>query len=207
MIHTKRLFAILMVFLLVLPMTAMGEVDLDVLSGLEGVRTSLADNGVDTVIRPEDQPFFGEMEERNLGVCAYLDYVVRPNEEDTVFLRLTLALETWEQVSAGRIGITVGKERYVFTVRPTVSEYDMTYYEDYEICMTDLSLPMLQAMVKQKKDTWEIIFYGEKEHQGSLTLPAQAVKGLYNAYVDARGNKQNLESYRDLWPVAVERVK
>ena len=34
-----------------------------------------------------------------------------------------------------------------------------------------------------------------------------AMKKIYNRYVDAKGNKQNLESFRDIWPCVVEKVK
>ena len=130
-----------------------------------------------------------------------------PDMEDTVFIRMTFALETWETIGADRVGIRVGKENYVFEVSPHTSEYDMTYYEDYVVCLTDKSLPMLKAMASGKTDTWEITFYSEDPVTGLLRIDRAAAKKVYNLYVDAKGSKQNLESFRDIWPCIVEKTK
>lgn len=202
-----RRFCAVMWILLLLSGTAMADVNTSMLEKTEEATVFLDDNGVDTVIRPSGQPYFGEMNQENTLLCTYLDYVEMPDMDDTVFIRLTLALETWETISADRIGIRVGKENYIFEVSAYTSEYDMTYYEDYVFCLTDKSLPMLKAMGSGKTDTWDITFYGKEQVTGTLHLDHTAAKKVYNRYVDAKGNKQNLESFRDIWPCVVEKGK
>ena len=58
------------------------------------------------------------MDRENVQLCTYLDFVEMPDMEDTVFIRMTFALETWETIGADRVGIRVGKENYVFEVSP-----------------------------------------------------------------------------------------
>ena len=202
----RRWFLCLCV-LLMISGCACAEVDAAFLEATEGAQVFLDDNGIDTVIRPSGQPFFGTMDHENMQLCSYLDYVEMPGMEDTVFIRLTLAVETWEQTSADRIGIRVGKENYIFEVNARISEYDMTYYEDYVICLTDKSLPMLKAMAGGKTDTFELTLYGEKQITGRLELSRKTAKTVYNRYVDAKGHKQNLESFREIWPCIVEKSR
>ena len=199
----------LILCLLLFAVSACAEVRMEKLTGLRDAQVFTDDNGIDTVIRPAGQPYFCSVEAENAELLAYLDFVECPNEEDTVFLRLTLAMETWDRISAVRMAIEVGKQRYIFTVKAKVSEYDMTYYEDYAVCMTDLSLPMLKAIAGSRTDEWPLTFYtGDGEQvTGTVRLPHGDVKTAYNAYVDARGPKQNLESFRDIWPVVVEKVQ
>jgi hypothetical protein len=66
---------------------------------------------------------------------------------------------------------------------------------------------MLKAMASGKTDTWDILFYSEDTITGTLQIDRTAVKKLYNRYIDARGNKQNLESFRDIWPCIVEKAQ
>ncbi len=194
-------------FLLLCSGTALAEVNTAMLESTENAAVFSDDNGVNTVIRPEGQPYFGEIQQENTMLCTYVDYVEMPDMDDTVFIRLSLALETWEPIAADRIGIRVGKENYIFDVSARNSEYDMTYYEDYVFCLTDKSLPMLKTMASGKTDVWDLTFYGAKQVFGSLHLDHTAMKKIYNRYVDAKGNKQGLESFRDIWPCVVEKVK
>ena len=193
--------------LLMLSVSAAADVDAAMIESMEDASVFLDDNGIDTVIRPNGQPYFGKIDRENVQLCTYLDFVEMPDMEDTVFIRLTLALETWETINADRVGIRVGKENYIFEVSPRTSEYDLIYYEDYTLCMTDKSLPMLKAMASGKTDTWDIVFYSEDTITGTLQIDRTAVKKLYNRYIDARGNKQNLESFRDIWPCIVEKAQ
>jgi hypothetical protein len=205
----RRMFKCLcvMLILILISVSALAEVDTGRIESMEDASVFLDDNGIDTVIRPNGQPYFGEMNRDNVQLCTYLDFVEMPDMEDTVFIRMTFALETWETIGADRVGIRVGKENYVFEVSPHTSEYDMTYYEDYVVCLTDKSLPMLKAMASGKTDTWEITFYSEDPVTGLLRIDRAAAKKMYNLYVDAKGSKQNLESFRDIWPCIVEKTK
>ncbi len=156
--------------------------EMEQLTGIDGVQVFLADNGVDTVVRPEDQPYFGQIDKENASLCIYLDFLQSPNDEDIVFMRLTLAIETWDPVNAETIAVEAGKNRYVFEVKASTSEYDQTYYEDYELYMTDLSLPMIAAMASAKTSEWKFVLYGNETVEGSITMPADMVKKLYKAY-------------------------
>ena len=108
-----------------------------------------AANGVDTVIRPLDQPFMGETALEDGELIAYLDYIDLPNE-GAVFLRLTFSLLTPEMLGADTLRVTVGKTDYVFPVTAEISEYDTIYYEDYAVCLTEASLPMVEAIIRLK---------------------------------------------------------
>lgn len=197
----KRLISML-VFLALLLGTAAAEFDQAGLEAMTGCQVYMDVNGVDTIVRPMDQPWQGETELEDSELLVYLDFIQMPNE-DATFLRLTLALKSCEYLAANEMTISVGGTDYVFDVFPQVWEYDMTYFEDYITCMTDESLPMIKAMARSKTDTFAIKLAGEKEVGGSITLNLDRVAELYDAYINFGGAQQNLELCRELWPVMI----
>lgn len=198
----KRLMGLLACLLVLFGAALAEDFDQAGLENMENCDVYLEVNGVDTVVRPKDQPYPGETELEDSELSVFLDFVQMPNE-DATFMRLTLSLMSYEFVAANEMTIVVGGKNYVFSVFPEVSEYDMTYFEDYITCMTDESLPMIKAMARSKTDTFAIKLAGAGEVNGSITLDLDAVAELYDAYVDLGGAAQDLEQFRALWPVMI----
>lgn len=157
---------------------------------------------INTIVAPPDQPWMGEAELEDSEVAVYLDFIQMP-DEDMTFLRLTLSLTSYEFVAANELTFTVGGKNYVFSVFPEVWEYDLTYFEDYIICMTDESLPMIKAMARSKTDTFAITLAGDTEVHGSITLDLDQVAQIYDTYIDCGGERQNLGLCREMWPVMI----
>ncbi len=173
------------------------------LERLEGCMVFRDAYGVNTIVRPEGQPYQGTIDLEDAELEVYLDYIQMP-DEDATFLRLMLCLTTWEFTGTRQLTITVGETDYVFSVTPEVTEYDLTYFEDYVICMTDESLPMIKAMARSRQDTFGIKLTGEwGERHGVITLPAEAAAELYDTYINLGGNRQDLSFCRDTWPVMI----
>lgn len=197
----KRLIAV-MLFLVMLGSVAAAEFNQAGLEKMDNCQVYTDMNGVDTIVRPMDQPYAGETDLEDSELLVYLDFIEMPNENAT-FLRLTLALKSCEYLAANEMTITVGNTDYVFDVFPQVWEYDMNYFEDYITCMTDESLPMIKAMARSKTDTFAISLAGKKTVCGSITLDLDRVAELYDAYIDFGGTTQGLDFYRELWPVMI----
>lgn len=198
----KRL-AWMLVLLLLLCTTALAEgFDQAALEQLENCDVYMDINHVDTVVRPQSQPYAGEVDLEDAELAAFLDFIHMPGE-DTTFLRLTLSLTSYEYVAAGEMTITVGGKEYVFMVFPEATEYDMTYFEDYIVCMTDESLPMIKAMARSREETFPIKLAGATEVTGSITLDLDEVAWIYDTYIDLGGAQQHLDACRDTWPVMI----
>lgn len=178
------------------------EFDQAALEQMESCYVYMEANHVDTVVRPLSQPYKGQADLEDAELAAFLDFIHMPGE-DTTFLRLTLSLTSYDFVAASEMTITAGGKDYVFLVFPQVTEYDMTYYEDYIVCMTDESLPMIKAMARSKEATFPIKLAGAREIIGSITLPLDEVAQLYDTYIDLGGPQQHLDACRDTWPVMI----
>lgn len=198
----KRMI-LLLSLLLLLPALALAEMDNAMLEETEGMNVYLDSNQIDTVIRPETQPFEAESDEEYTDVYAFLDFVEMPNEHVTV-MRLLVGLESSDPLYASELRVTVGGTTYIFPVEPVVSEYDMIYFEDYGVCFTDESLPMVKAMTRAKTDTFTAVLVGERELTLTLTMPRKEVAALYDLYVDAGGTSQALSYLRDSHPVTIQ---
>ena len=185
---------------------AFAEVDTRALEELPDMAVFPADNGVDLVVRPLNQPFFGTCDDGDISVCAYIDYLEHA-DSGLVFLRLTVATTADHEIWADELTIVVDREQYTFPVHSRVDEYDQIFMEDYTVCLTDLSLPLLKAMARSRKDTHAFTLTGSSTLTGTLTIPGDAAAALYDAYVDLKGNKQNLEMYREIWPCTVTKTK
>lgn len=198
----KRLIALCLMVGMLLTQALAEENTFDnaALEETENCAVYLSDNGVDTVVRPLNQPYMGTVEMEGAELIAYLDYVEMPGEDVTV-LRLLLALTVPERLAANEVTVTVGKKDYVFSVMPMISEYDTTYYEDYALCMTDESLPMIKAMARAKDDSFLVRFAGDASLVGMITLPNADVAAIYDRYIDLGGERQGLEWLREQYPV------
>lgn len=172
------------------------------LEQLEGYATFREANQVDIVVRPLSQPYKGEVDLADGTLAAFLDFI-QIADEDVTFLRLTLSLTSYDYVAAREMTVTVDGRDYVFQVQPQYTEYDMTYYEDYAICLTDESLPMVKAMARSKTETFPIRLVGSLTVEGSITLSLDQVADIYDAYVSLGGPSQHLEHWQDEWPVAI----
>lgn len=178
----------------------------DELEDMPGYQVFLDENGVDTVVRPEDQPYMGEIRLEGGMLITFLDFVEKP-EEGMTFLRLTASVMSGERLAAEEMTLTVGDNRYVFALSPVIHEYDTVYYEDYSLCLTDESLPMLKAMARAEEGMFPVAFTGESTAEGLLALPGERAAEIYDIYVSLGGHEQNLAICRDLWPVRVIKSK
>ena len=159
--------------------------------------------GVNTIVRPEGQPSLGTMDMDSATLETYLDFIQIP-DEDATFIRLMVCLTSWEFTGTRQLTITVGEKDYVFRVTPEGWEYDLTYFEDYTLCMTDESLPMIKAMARSKTETFPIEFMGEYgAWTGSITLPQDTVAQIYDTYINLGGLRQDLSFCRETWPVMI----
>ena len=173
------------------------------LEQLEGWMVFQDAYGVNTIVRPEGQPYLGSMDMDSATLETYLDYIQIP-DEDATFIRLMVCLTSWEFTGTRQLTITVGEKDYVFRVTPEVWEYDLTYFEDYTLCMTDESLPMIKAMARSKTDTFPIELMGEYgAWTGSITLPQDKVAEIYDTYINLGGLRQDLSFCRETWPVMI----
>ena len=112
-----------------------------------------------------------------------------------------------DKATSGRI--TVGGKRYTFTVNYEQSEYDGIYMEDYAVCLTDTSLPLLKVIAQQKTDKpiqVEYLSLGEVVFSAQVIIPGQDAALIYDRFVDYGGKKQDLSWYDAMWPCKVEKV-
>lgn len=198
----KRGILLLLTLLLLLPAAALADMDNDLLESTEGMLVYLDNDQINTIIRPEDQPFEGEVDMPYAYVRAYVDFVERPNDHATL-MRLLVGLESEEPQYASELRVTVGSTTYCFPVETVISEYDMIYFEDYSVYFTDESLPMLKAIARAKSDTYAVTLLGEQELHMTLTLPGKEIAALYDLYVDAGGTAQELTYLRETFPVTI----
>lgn len=198
----KRGILLLLTLLLLLPAASLADMDNDLLESTEGMLVYLDNDQINTIIRPEDQPFEGEVDMPYAYVRAYVDFVERPNDHATL-MRLLVGLESEEPQYASELRVTVGGTTYCFPVETVISEYDMIYFEDYSVYFTDESLPMLKAIARAKSDTYAVTLLGEGELHMTLTLPGREIAALYDLYVDAGGTAQELTYLRETFPVTI----
>ena len=198
----KRGILLLLTLLLLLPAASLADMDNDLLESTEGMLVYLDNDQINTIIRPEDQPFEGEVDMPYAYVRAYVDFVERPNDHATL-MRLLVGLESEEPQYASELRVTVGGTTYCFPVETVISEYDMIYFEDYSVYFTDESLPMLKAIARAKSDTYDVTLLGEGELHMTLTLPGKEIAALYDLYVDAGGTAQELTYLRETFPVTI----
>ena len=202
----KRIIAMLLMLMLAVP-AAMAEFDTAALRAMENTTTFIHPGTVNTVTRLVNQPYWGQAEDGSL--LAYVDYITMP-DYDATLLRLLLGTESYVPLGAQEIRAEVGGKRYTFTVTYEQTEYDGIYMEDYAICLTDASLPMLKAIAQQKKDTpipVEFIRFDEVIFAGEVVIPGVDAALLYDTFIDLGGKTQALKKYDEIWPCKVDKAK
>ncbi len=202
----KRCLALVLALLLVHGV-AMAEMDTDLLAATQGMNVYLDNTEINTVYRPEEgQPFEGVCEEEDVSALAYLDFVTMPEAHATL-MRLTLSMCAMEPLYANQLELTISGKTYVFPVDAAVDEYDLIYYEDYSVYLTDESLPLVKAIAKSKRGVVDVVLLGETETHVSLVINPKEAARLYDLYVDAGGNKQDLTNLHEDFPVTVTKAK
>ncbi len=202
----KRFFALLLCLMMT---TALAEsaFDVEALRGTENMNIFTPYGSVDTVVRPLNQPYIGQVDAPwDGGLIAYVDYITLV-DADATLLRLVVSIEAFEPVTADQMRLTVGKKTYTFDVTYEQSEYDGLYMEDYAVCLTDASLPLMKAIAQQKTDApipVEFLSLGETVFAGMVIIPGQEAAQLYDRYIDLGGKKQELKRLDATWPCTVK---
>lgn len=164
---------------------------------------------LDTVYRMLNQPYFGQAEFPEYGsLAAYVDYVTLV-DLDATLLRLMVSIEVFDPIGADEMRLTVGGKAYTFAVTYDQSEYDGLYMEDYAVCLTDASLPLLKAIAQQKQDApipVELLYQGEAVFTGLVIIPGEDAADLYDHFVDLGGLRQQLKQLDESWPCKVEKA-
>ena len=122
-------------------------------------------------------------------------------------LRLVVSIEAYDPICADQMRLTVGKKTYTFDVTYEQDEYDGLYMEDYAVCLTDASLPLMKTIAQQKKDepiAVEFLSLGETVFAGEVIIPGQEAAQLYDRFIDLGGKKQELKRLDATWPCTVK---
>lgn len=206
----KKLPAFL-IALLLMTSAALAEFDLAPLKSDPDLSVFTQPGTVNTVYRPLNQPFIGQVDEAFEGeMVVYADYISLVDEGVTL-LRLMVSTVAYDlPLNADQLRMTVGGKRYTITVHHEESEYDGLYMEDFSACLTDASLPLLKAIAQQKNDApipVELLSLGDVVFSGLVVIPGEEAAGLYDRFIDLGGKKQELRKLDALWPCEVEKVK
>ncbi len=189
--------------LLTLTTAALAEVDLQALEQTPGYTVFADVNGVDTVVRPPNQPFLGTLAGDG-SLIAYIDLVELPNH-DAVALRLTLALELPDRLNADAVTLQCGGSVYDFAVVPVVSDYDMTYYEDYGLFLVGDAQPLMRALARAEGEAMTVTLTSEDgaSLSGSIVFPEDEVTAIWARYEEIGGTAQDLSSVEAVTMVEV----
>ena len=77
----------------------------------------------------------------------------------------------------------------------------MVYYEDYAVCLSDESLPMIRAMARSREASFAVVLEGQETVRGTIDLPPEEAARLYDLYINLGGKAQRLDLVRERWPV------
>ncbi len=207
--------SIALVLLLLMMTTALAEPVFDniELQRTDNTFTFEQPGTVDMITRLVNQPYMGEVfgnERYEYGdLCVYIDYI-RKVDADATLLRLLIGLTVYDSLQATEIALEAGGKRYTFAVDCDQSEYDGIYMEDYAICLTDTSLPLVKALAQQKKDGPIPVTFlrdGSAVLTAQIILPGDDAAAIYDRYIDLGGKKQDLKALDKRWPCKVESVK
>lgn len=193
---------------LLLPAAAFAESEFDdeALRNMENYTVFGEPLTPNTVFRPVNQPYQGQVDEPYEGwLVAYMDFVSMPDYGATL-PRLLVSIETFEPIGADAMRLTVGGKTYTFAVTGERSEYDDVYMEDYAVCLSAASLPMMKVIAQQKKDQpIQVDFLVQEEvvFVGQVVLPGQEVADMYDAFIDLGGKRQDLKRFDEIWPCEI----
>ncbi len=205
----KKLFALCLCLLLMCcAAQAESAFDTAALQRMENTATFTHPGTVNTVVRLLNQPYIGQAEfPEDGGLIVYVDYITMP-DYDATLLRLLVSIEAFDPIGADEMRLTVGGKSYTFTVDYDQSEYDGLYMEDYAVCLTDASLPLLKAVAQQKQDApipVEFLSLGEMVFTGEAIIPGDDAATLYDRFIDLGGKRQDLKKLDEIWPCKVEK--
>jgi len=205
----KKLLICLLALLLAAP-AVLAEFDTAALREMENTTTFTHPGTVNTVTRLMNQPYLAQVDPPFDGeLSVFVDFITLP-DHDVTLLRLLAGTLTYAPLAADEMRLTVGGKHYTFTVNYDQSEYDGIYMEDYAVCLTDASLPLLKAIAQQKRDEpipVEFLQLGEVIFAAQAIIPGQDAALLYDRFVDLGGKKQELKRLDSIWPCKVEKAK
>lgn len=202
----RRLLTMLLALLL-LPVAALAEFNTEALRLEEGFITMMRPGTWDMLYCPANQPYLGEMEDAWLDVSV--DFVELA-DIDMTLVRVSVRVETYDNIYADTLVFTVGGKEYAFAVQADVFEYDAVYQETYDVCLTQESLAFLKALAQQKKDSpipVALISGGETVMTGSVVIPGAEAARIYDLFIDLGGKSQDLKSVEELWPCTITKAK
>lgn len=203
----KKLLALTLALLLLTP-AALAEFDNAALEAVEDYQVLPPDAALNTVVRPLNQPYLGESSNGQM-MAVYVDFVELVDAEATL-LRLLASLTLDEPMQADTMVVTVNKKAYSFAVTCDQTEYDGIFMEDYAVCLTKASLPLLKDLAKQKKEVsvpFVFLRDGQEVLSGQAALPGGEMKGLYDRFVALGGAKQSLDALDEMFPCQVKKAR
>ena len=203
----KRMVALALCLLMLLPFAALADFDKEALRSTENCLVMIQPGTMETIICPVNQPFYGEIPEGDLMVCV--DYIEK-SQLDMTLIRVAVTAMVYDPMWADTVAFTVGGKQYAFAVTPESFEYDGIYMEDYYICLTDESLPFLKAVAQQKQDDPIPVTFcteGETVLEGKIVLPGAEAAWIYDRFIDLGGKTQDLKSIRELWPCTITNAR
>lgn len=203
----KRCLCLLLCLLMCPFALAESEFNEEALRQMENISTYLEPGTSSTVYRLVNQPYRGQVDSPYDGyLVAYVDFVTLPDHGVTL-LRLLISIEAYEPVSADAMRVTVGGKAYTFAVQGDQSEYDDVYMEDYAVCLSAASLPLLKNIAQQKKDkpvTVEFLVQDEVMFAGEVVIPGAEAATLYDAFINCGGKRQDLTWFDEIWPLITD---
>ena len=164
-----------------------GLFDVAALEEDETLFSFLDDNHIDTVYRPDGQPFYGDVSEGS--VLAYIDYVELPNA-DVVALRLTIGFETYEALYGYELTLRAGDTELTFAADPYINDYDMIWQEDYTIYLTGDAAGLMEALASGDGNL-AFTIRGEREITGTIAMDPEAIRAIWEKYVALGGPEQD----------------
>ncbi len=160
------------------------------IAGLDEDETLFAfldDNHIDTIYRPEGQPYAGTASEGT--VVAFVEYMELANP-GLVMLRLYMGITTYEELYGTALTLSAGDTEQTFAVDPMVSEYDMICQEDYTVWLTAETEPLVKAVIAAG-GVLSFTIHGDREITGTLQLDAEALRTVWDNYAALGGFEQD----------------
>ncbi len=175
--------------------------DLAALENDETITSFLDDNGIDTVYRSENQPFFGETDDGE--VYGFLDYVELANG-DLVVIRFTLAMNMEDELYADTMTLRFGDRAWTWSVTTRGSEYDSNYQEDYSVYLVGDGWELLEALAKAHGEKVSFTLLGYRTVIGTVTVDAAEAGRIRSNYVSLGGLQQDLTRLEERWNPAMD---
>ncbi len=164
-----------------------GVFDLGALYDDETLYVYLDDNRIDTVYRPMDQPYPGELSEG--GLVTFLDYVDLA-EAGAVVLRFALAVQTESLLNAGSVTLSCGGAVVQRELNPTCTEYDGVYMEDYYIPLSGEDFALIRALLAGD-GVLSVTLQSDRTITGTVRIPTDSLRTVWETYQACGGLTQD----------------